>query len=141
MHAATSKVENSAQSSSCQLKFVYGSMHRSLWIQVAHSSFIDRLHTTKNTASGYITYLHSLNKFCDSSPALDMLLEQGGTAQVTAPDVVDGHRCLQLFHQLFKNMLVLKFFQKNTKFVKQYNSLTQNLQDKLPFPPLQLPII
>jgi hypothetical protein len=27
-------------------------MHRSLWVSVAHSSFIDELHTTKNTASG-----------------------------------------------------------------------------------------
>ncbi len=28
------------------------SMHRSLWIWVAHTSFIGGLHTTKNTASG-----------------------------------------------------------------------------------------
>jgi hypothetical protein len=28
------------------------SMHRSLWVQVTHSSFIEGSHTTKNTASG-----------------------------------------------------------------------------------------
>jgi hypothetical protein len=28
------------------------SMHRSLWVYVAHSSFIEGLHTTKNAASG-----------------------------------------------------------------------------------------
>ncbi len=28
---------------------LYGSMHRSLWVQVAHSSFKERSHTTKNT--------------------------------------------------------------------------------------------
>jgi hypothetical protein len=27
-------------------------MHRSLWVYVAHSSFIEVSHTTKNTASG-----------------------------------------------------------------------------------------
>ncbi len=27
------------------------SMHRSLWVEVAHSMFIEGLHTTKNTVS------------------------------------------------------------------------------------------
>ncbi len=34
------------------LSDLYRSMHRSLWAQVAHSSFIEGSHTTKNTASG-----------------------------------------------------------------------------------------
>jgi len=29
-------------------------MHRSLWVLVAHNSFIEGLHMTKNMASGYI---------------------------------------------------------------------------------------
>ncbi len=30
------------------------SMHRSLWVSVAHSSFIEGSHTTKTTASGKV---------------------------------------------------------------------------------------
>ncbi len=30
------------------------SMHRSLWVEVAHSSFLEGSHMTKNTASGMI---------------------------------------------------------------------------------------
>ncbi len=39
------------------------SMHRSLWVQVAHSSFIDGSHMTKNTDSGASlqTLLHNCN--------------------------------------------------------------------------------
>jgi hypothetical protein len=39
------------------------SMHRSQWLQVAHSSFIEGSHTTKNTASGTVlAMLHFLRK-------------------------------------------------------------------------------
>jgi hypothetical protein len=42
------------------------SMHRSLWVWVTHSSFIEGLHMTKNTASGLLTMGYPMRLF-DSS--------------------------------------------------------------------------
>ncbi len=40
------------------------SMHISLWVQVAHSSFIEGSHMTKNTASAYVRFAPSLVHKC-----------------------------------------------------------------------------
>jgi hypothetical protein len=53
-------------------------------------------------------HLHPLDVLRDLPPALYVLPEQGGAAEVAAPHVVDGHRRLNLLHQFLQNMLVLK---------------------------------
>jgi hypothetical protein len=39
------------------------SMHRSLWVSVAHSSFIEGSHTTKNIASGGIIFIAAQEEY------------------------------------------------------------------------------
>jgi hypothetical protein len=41
-------------------------MHKSLWALVAHSSFTEGSHMTKNTASGVIVIKHFWHKFTHS---------------------------------------------------------------------------
>ena len=67
-------------------------MHRSLWAEVAHSSFTEGSHMTKNTASGQLMDLHIRlyvllivirnRKYgiaeCDCKPELKLRIEEKG---------------------------------------------------------------
>ena len=54
----------------------------------------------------FAIYLHLFNKFRDSSTGLQMLLEQLGWSEMTAPDSVYGHGGLEFIHKLPEHMFV-----------------------------------